>query len=95
MANDGNCYAFAGEGGSGSYYRDGACWRKAVSGGQVTPPATSGAVSAPEVWLSNGTGGYVIASSVKRIYVGPDDPTLASPGGRDVVGDIHIDTVPT
>ena len=46
----------------------------------------------PEVWLSNGAGGYVLGASIKRIYVGPDDPTTASPGGRTVAFDVWMDT---
>jgi hypothetical protein len=46
----------------------------------------------PEVWVSNGAGGYVLTSTIQRIYVGPDDPASASPGGRSQNYDVWIDT---
>jgi hypothetical protein len=50
------------------------------------------AVALPEVWVSNGAGGYILASTIQRIYVGPDDPASASPGGRSQNYDVWIDT---
>lgn len=73
MANDGYCYSAPGEGGPGSYYRDGGCWRKRVddgTGGTPVPPGGEVGPSGPHGPSHALGGGDAVAIDAAQVVTG-------------------------